>query len=813
VTREVVLKKKPSALPRLKGLLDTHSGEIERQLSASQIAFNARDRGLLVQDYPLLPVRRRFWERVLRAVDKAGTGAQLRTQLWIVHDAVEKTADLDLGNVVNGAFIYDHIKSRVLQSGVLLQEIAETIARQTQEEDGELRFQLCALIFLIGQLPHGGPSDSGVRASAETLAELMVSDLTQSSAELRKKIPDLLETLVASGTVLRVDKEYRMQTREGSEWNQAFRAAMSKLQNDPGKLASERSQLLKTSCTEALKKRKLIHGESKESRSFELHFGSEPPAMTGASVPIWIRDGWEIEEKTVLAEARAAGDSAAVVYGFIPRQSAEELNRAIAGYAAALSTIHSRGIPSTPEGNEAKRAMETQLAGSEKTRNDLIEEALNSTQIYIAGEVDPVGGMLLETKVHDAAKGCLDRLYKEFHKADHADWHKVIERSRKGDGDAMEAVGHKDDADKHPVCAGVLAHVGSGKKGSEVRKHFANPPFGWPQDGIDAALIVLTCAGRLQAKVGHDSLAGTKLDQKNLGNVEFRCEHVVLTTSELIQVRKVLNLLGQNVKPGQESQSAPEFLSRMQALGERAGGDPPLPRRPDVTHISDLTQRAGNDQLKAILEGKDRLNQDIKDWKKRAETIAQRQPRWATLQFLLHHSGAVPESAALRAEAHAIEGHRGLLNDPDPVPSMVEALTQALRSALNTSHARCQTLQKEGFSTLSASGSWNQLPTGDRDDLIHQHQLDQLPWIKVGTTDEVLSSLGETKLQEWATLSDAIPTRFSQALAEAAKRLEPKAQQIKLPGGTIKNEDDLKAWMNLVEDHIRARLKDGPVIV
>ena len=126
---------------------------------------------------------------------------------------MEKTADLDLGHVVNAAFIYDHIKSRVIQSGVLLQEIAETIAKQTQEDDGELRLQLCALIFLIGQLPHGGPNDAGIRANAETLADLMVTDLTRSSTELRKRVPELLEKLVASGTVLRVENEYRMQTK------------------------------------------------------------------------------------------------------------------------------------------------------------------------------------------------------------------------------------------------------------------------------------------------------------------------------------------------------------------------------------------------------------------------------------------------------------------------------------------------------------------------------------------------------------------------------------------------------------------------
>ncbi|MCY2945670.1 MAG: BREX system P-loop protein BrxC, partial [Planctomycetota bacterium] len=70
VTREVVLKKKPTAEAGLKKLLDDHSGEVERQLASTKIAFSSKDRSLLVQDYPILPVRRRFWERVLRAVDK-----------------------------------------------------------------------------------------------------------------------------------------------------------------------------------------------------------------------------------------------------------------------------------------------------------------------------------------------------------------------------------------------------------------------------------------------------------------------------------------------------------------------------------------------------------------------------------------------------------------------------------------------------------------------------------------------------------------------------------------------------------------------
>jgi hypothetical protein len=34
-----------------------------------------------------------------------------------------------------------------------------------------------------------------------------------------------------------------------------------------------------------------------------------------------------------------------------------------------------------------------------------------------------------------------------------------------------------------------------------------------------------------------------------------------------------------------------------------------------------------------------------------------------------------------------------------------------------------------------------------------------------------------------------------------------------LPGGTIKTEEDLNAWPAAPEEQIRAKLKDGPVIL
>jgi hypothetical protein len=714
VTRELVLKKKPSAEEPLKTLLEAHSGEIERHLASTKIAPSARDRAIVVRDYPLLPVRRRFWERVLRAVDKTGTGAQLRTQLWIVYDAVEKGADLPLGNVVDAAFIFEHIQSRVLQSGVLLQEISEIIAKQVKEEDGQLRFRLCALIFLIGQLPHQGPDDAAIRATPEALADLLVTDLNQSSAELRMKIGGLLEKLVAQGSIMRVENEYRMQTREGSEWNQAFEAARAKVVNDDAKLASERSQLLKTACGETLNKRKVPHGHSKVGRAFDVHFGSEAPAVGGPNVPVWIRDGWEAEERTVLGEVRSAGDSLAVVYGYIPRKSAEELKRAIASYVAAQSTLHTKPHPNSPEGFEAKRAMETRLESARKTRDDLIEDLLNHTQVYIAGDAESIGGMLLETKVHDAARKCLDRLYPRFHEADHTDWPKVIDRARKGDSDALEVVGHKGDADRHPVCAAVLGFIGTGKEGTKIRKHFASPPYGWGQDAIDAALVALHSAGMLQARHNGQPVDPRKLEQKNITTTEFRVEHITLSKVELIELRKLFKVVDPGVKAGDEPRAAVDFLAKLKAVAEKAGGDAPLPKRPELHHFEEISQRVGNDQLKAIFEARDRLGREFADWKARGEKIAQREPRWHELLALLEHAGGLSVQAGIRAEVAAIEQSRGLLADPDPVPGMVDTVTQSLRDALNEARASCAAAWGQGMATLEAADTWKRLKADDR---------------------------------------------------------------------------------------------------
>ncbi len=154
IVQEVVEAKRADRISCVEKILDENEGEINRLLSGSKIGSRSEDRAILAEDYPLLPVRRRFFETTLRALDKAGTAGQLRTQLRIAYDAIRKTADAPLGTVVAAEFLFDEISSNLLQTGVLLREIDEIIRRQDNGTDnGRLKSRLCAMIFVIRKLP------------------------------------------------------------------------------------------------------------------------------------------------------------------------------------------------------------------------------------------------------------------------------------------------------------------------------------------------------------------------------------------------------------------------------------------------------------------------------------------------------------------------------------------------------------------------------------------------------------------------------------------------------------------------------------
>ena len=813
VVRQIVLLKKPDKEQQLRKVLEEGSGEISRQLQGTKLEARREDDEYLAADYPLLPVRRRFWERALRAVDRAGTAGQLRTQLKIVHEAARATADKPLGTVVAGDFVFDQIATDLTQTGVLLREIDEKIRKlRDGKPKGILKSRLCALTFLIGKLPREAGVDDGIRATADVLADLLVEDLSAGSTELRKQVPELLAELVEGRHLMQVDDEYRLQTRESAEWERDYGDRIVKLLNNDRELADERAHLMRAECGDLLADVKITQGKSKVARKIDPCFSAEKPPVNGPSIPIWIRDGWNEDEKAVLADCRADSTDSPLVYVFIPRRSAEEFKKAVAACKAAEDTLLVRGTPISLEGQEARRAMETRLADARAKRTNILDDIFKSSRVFLAGGAEKTG-FVLSTIVEDAAKDALLRLFPQFHLADDARWGNVIERVRKGDGNALESVGYSSDVEKHPVCAAVLSHVGAGKKGRDIRKHFGGSPFGWSQDAVDAALMVLFNSGHLTAKQDGRPLTIAQLDQTKIGIADFRVESANVTTPQRIALRKLFQEAGIPCRPNEESAAAVKFLEEVLLRGQSAGGDPPAPAPPDLTEIKDLKQLSGNEQLVALYNAREELLKQSGEWQKRAKQIEQRLPRWRILQNLLRRADGLDIAAEIGLQVQAIVDNRSLLKDPDPIAPLCDRLCQDLRTALVESHRKFVAEHVAQLKHLDDADAWRNITEEQRSDILSSRKLMQVPTISVGTEQELLDSLNRISLEEWTSQRDALPERFNQSLHDAAVLLEPKVQRIRLPSATLKTEQDVDDWLSVVRDKIITHLHDGPVVL
>ena len=816
VIRRIVLAKKPDKEPAIRAILEKCSGEISRHLSGTKLAPRPEDKDVMVADYPLLPVRRRFWEQAMRAIDPSGTKAELRNQLINVFEAVKATAEKPLGTVVPADFLYDENKTQMVQTGVLLREFQEMIDRLDDgTEEGRLKSRLCALCFLIGKFPREPESvDTGLRATPDILADLLVEDLTAGSAELRRKIPKLLEELVEEGKLIMVDDEYRLQTRESAAWESEYRNRLAHIRNDVAALASERAELLHTRVDAALKGLWITQGESKVRREIELYFSQDPPATRGPEIPVWVRDGWNDDEKSVLADARAAGTESPLITVFLPRRNSEDLKKLIASARAARETLNAKGTPSTPEGIEAHKAMETRANEAERKLYALVDEILEHARVILAGGAEKTGTSLAE-KVREAAEAAVRRLYPRFDEADHVGWPKVLERAQKGDFNALEAVDYSGNPEDHPVCKEILAFVAGGKKGSEIRKRFMAPPYGWDKDVIDGALVVLVESGHLRARQNGKALSHKDLNHSNIGVVDFRLEATTITVQQRLELRKLFQSAGVNARPNQEDEAARVFLEKMRELAKSAGGEPPLPSPPSTAKLDELLSLVGNEQLAAIYEAREDLARWANEWQERARLIEKRLPRWRKLEMLYQHARSLPVAAEVGPQIEALRQHRSLLSDPDPLEPLIKELTQALREALQNARSEYANMYDQKIRELEANQIWQDLPAEDREEILERFGLSSVPEIAVGTEEELLNSLEEISIEEWGTRRDALPERFKKALQEAQRRLEPEAVTVTLPPPptTLRDEEELRRWIREIEAKLREALKRGPVIV
>jgi hypothetical protein len=812
VIRQVILAKKPKAKSAIEAMMQTNLGEIARHLAGTTIGHRQDDIPYFPQDYPILPVRRRFWDNSLRVLDQTGTDSQLRNQLSMVHKVIQTNLDKEVGHVVAADYLYFDSADKLLQTRILPRKVHEkTVSWCKGTADEQLMARACGLVFLVNKLASSN-NEIGIKATIDTLADLLVEDLSKGSGELRAKLPGLLD---GCELLMKVGDEYRIQTEESAAWTDEFLSQRSNLANETHRIEAERDDRIRKTFADLVGKLALVQGDSKVHRDIFPVFDAQLPTDADKKVCVWVRDGWSIDENSVLAEARQAGNQSPTVFVFIPKRSADDLRHHLIEYKAATATLEKRGVPNTPEGTEARAAMETTRQTSEAKIRELLGEAFSGARVFQGGGAEILGNHLKEM-IQESAENALQRLYPKFPVADHAGWSKVYEKARKGAPDALKVVGDDGEPAKNPVCKEVLSFIAGGKKGADIRQHLEGAHYGWSRDAVDGALQVLLVAGLIRAQDERGKVIDAReLERKQIGKVIFKVESATVTAAQHIQIRKLFQKLGISAKPGEELSRTPEFLQKMQELAEQAGGEAPKPEKPDTQMLDDIRMSAGNEQLLALYNRRDELKQAIANWADLREGINQRWPEWTQLKQLARQADSLPDAEVIASQVTQIEQQRQLLDEPNPVQPLVANLTQLLRDELNRLQKAYDRQHEKGMQRLQADDNWAQLEPEQRNSLLSaQHlTLSDKPNIQLGNAQEIQETLNHISLSALADRVAAMPSRFDAVLVQAVEMMEPEIQFVSVPRKTLKTPEDMDAWLEEAKEIIHTAMKNGPVIV
>ncbi len=816
VIRKVILQKKETARPQIERVIENNLGEISRHLHGSTIEHNKDDEKIMLADYPLLPIRRRFWEKVLHALDVTGTGSQLRNQLRIVHEACKATAEKELGHVLPADFIYDQISTNLLQTNMISKDIYETISRKKSgDQDSQMQSRILALVLLIGKLPTD--VDHGINSTENFLADLLIEDLQGDKHKLRSELPKHLQALQKEGLLMSIDTdrgmEYRLQTAESSQWYDEFSRQKNDYRGNPQRIESFKQQLIQqyirkaTSTNEA----RLFQGASNEGRSIAVCFDAELPQDSDKKLYAWVHNS---DEKTFISHARGARPEQATIFVYVPNSHQSELADAIVEEQAAQMTLEIRGNANTEAGRDARAAMENSNNVAQRKRKALLKEIFANIQVKLAGGADAQGDTLSE-QIQSAGKVAVERLYKDFAIADDANWAKVYTKaSREGGENALEALGFNDETSKHPVCLALTRYIGVGKTGSELRKHFTDAPYGWPQDTIDGALFAMLATGAL---TGNDAtgqaVTAKNLERSALSQVSFRPEKVQLSKIELIKVRGLIGAMGVSCNTGEEQANIIPALKQAKVLAFKAGGNAPLPASPDTDYLDELMTHSGNELLRAALNAKNTITADLTTWQDTIEVARKREIQWSELSEVLKHCQGLAFTSGIESEHQAILANRSLLAYPNPVEPLIKQAFNGIRDAIVAHVGEFESEYNRCLTNLENDEQWQKLPEDEQSALLKQHGIDQLPTLNLANNDAVLTSLETCSLAQWNDKRASLMSKFDAARNSAIEKLKPKVQRVHVPRALIESEADLDKWLTQAAVEIRNKLANGPVSV
>ena len=808
VIRKTILDKKATAIAPLNSKLDAVSGEISRNLQGTVFGYLTEDKNTLVADYPLLPSTRKFWYKVLQVVDVAGTSGQLRNQLRLIDDSLKTIAEKELGAVVPADFIFTQTRADLIQAGLLLNDTSNLIqGKKAQGGDSEIEGRILSAVFLLDQIT-SNIADTGLKSNENTIADLLIDNLNTNSDAFRTKVKALIKKLVDEKVLMPINDEYKLQTKIGAEWEQEFTKQYIKLNNSGDDQIQElRREKIIAHFKEKTKGISVTQGTSRMVRDFEL-WDKETIPNTDHKLNLWIRDGWFENETSVENEIRAAGNNAPLSYVFVKKFRDPELRTEIIKFLSAGLAINAMGLPSTPEGEQAKKSMETRQSQAKTAIQDLVEKICAEAIVFLASGNKVQSGTLKEN-IQEALNSIADRQFPDFKgKADFLNWGQALTKALAGNPDALNAISYTGDVDKHPVASEILRYIGNTTKtGKDIRNQFMKAPYGWPQDAVDTMLVMLK-------NMQYISTSETDLKVAKINQATFKKEIHILGAKDKISIRKLLQDAGITCPPNQEIfPYTNEYLDKLKTLAAQVSGDAPRPEPINVDFIKEIENKDGNERLIDILQQKDMLQAKFTEWTAKAKLVNDREPQWNLLADLINHAPDEPDMEPFKKESAAIRDNRLLLQEPDLIQPILTAISDKLLTILNKRKEQYNVLYDIRMADLQANEYFKKLTPEQKHSLLARHQLLVKPEIKALDAHALLLQLNKATLYTWDTKIAALPGQFQSALEEAILLSAPQAKTYSLPRKTITSQAEIDSYLSELKTELETLLKESSSII
>ena len=425
VVSERILKKRPGEEGELRALYNTHEGPIAQlaDLKASRKLANISERSF-IDAYPFLPHQIRLAQDIFEALSGFRISGGVRSMIAVVMEALQDLADKPLGIIVSFDQVFDAVENDLLSqeylgaSGVRsIYEADERVPGMPVESSRVLK-----VLWLLQRVPF-------VPRVPETLAKLLVNDLTAEIAPLREQVEVTLAALQGAGYVAR--DEATGEWKFLNERERTIEQAIQELVRPGGPrsitIAAVRRTAQQLCKDEIVTKKRLAnfvvtHGTTKVPFSFGAHLDGEA-VETGAELEVFFTSPLSSRRKQELEDVRrrnqAAGAKGKTVWWVA--DAPENLESRFKRYEALMKVT---GDKRFTEDSSA----DTQDALSEKRKErdelksalvrDLERSFLTGTLLYGGQEVSLEGVSDLKDPLRTALGTVIPNVYPRFGIAD-----------------------------------------------------------------------------------------------------------------------------------------------------------------------------------------------------------------------------------------------------------------------------------------------------------------------------------------------------------------------------------------------------------